>query len=65
MIIDKEEHRVALLQLIEQSSIAGSALDIVWELKQAIKRATIAPDVRDSGRLLGERHDAQGAVTAA
>ncbi len=49
MIIDREEHRDALLQLIDGSSFPGRSVDLVYELKQAILGAIIAPNIRDCG----------------
>ena len=48
MILDKEEHRTILLELIDRAVFQGSALDIILELKNAIKFApalVAKPDV--------------------
>lgn len=36
MVIDKEEHRKMLLELLSQSTFPGTAIDKVYELKQAV-----------------------------
>lgn len=41
MILDKEEHRGALLQLIRASTFPGDQVEFVYELQQEIKSAII------------------------
>lgn len=36
MVLDKENHRVALLELLQHATFPGTAIDAVFELKQAI-----------------------------
>lgn len=43
MVLDKEEHRDMLLQLINAATIPGSAVMEVAELKRAVQEA-ILPD---------------------
>lgn len=47
MILDQEPHRDALLQLLEQSTFPGSAIDLVYELKRAITTAMVRPPPAD------------------
>ncbi len=63
MVIDKESHRAALLQLLDQATFPGSAIEAVWELKQSIvhakcfERKVDGTDVRNSGEREGQRDD--------
>lgn len=41
MILDKEIHREALLQMLAQSTFPGNVVDVVYELKQAILAAQV------------------------
>lgn len=41
MVIDKEEHKQFLLEIINQVQFPGNLLEIAFELKAAIKSATI------------------------
>lgn len=51
MILDKEEHKEALLQLLKSSNFPGEQIEFVYELYTAISTAIIAPtDIRDSGQ---------------
>jgi hypothetical protein len=43
MILDKEEHRGALLELINKSGFPGSAARAVVELQDALITATVLP----------------------
>lgn len=59
MVIDKESHRTALLQLLDQATFQGSSIEAVWELKQSIVHAKCyevkgdGTDIRDSGERQG------------
>lgn len=44
MILDKEEHRIVLLDLINKAVFPGQFAEDVVELKRSLKEATIAPD---------------------
>ena len=49
MIFDKKEHKDIVLHLIENSNFSGKILELVLELKQAVKGAFIeAPE--DKGK---------------
>lgn len=41
MILDKEEHREALLQLLKSSTFSGEQIEFVYGLQQSIKSAII------------------------
>ena len=41
MILDKEEHREALLQLLKSSTFSGEQVEFVYDLQQSIKSAII------------------------
>jgi hypothetical protein len=41
MILDSEVQKTIILKMIEQSSITGEILDVMYELKQAVKAAEI------------------------
>lgn len=41
MIIDKEDHKRFLLELMEQVSYPGRVLDLAWEVKQAVMQANV------------------------
>lgn len=60
MILDKEEHRAALLELINHATFSGSNVDLVYELKRSILSAAVSPDVRDRGSRPSTGHDAGG-----
>lgn len=47
MILDKEEHREALLQLLAGATVPGSAIDLVYDLKQAIVSAIVRPRIEE------------------
>ena len=42
MILDNEQQRQMLLNLIAVTSVPGNALEVVLELKHAIQRASVA-----------------------
>jgi len=44
MIIDKEEHKVILLQIIDITNFPGKTLEAAMELKNAVKNATVEKD---------------------
>ena len=48
MKIDKPEHQQFLLELLNAASYQGHALDIAYEVKQAVKQAEIE-DAEDRG----------------
>lgn len=64
MIIDNEQQREVLLALFDQATVSGSALDLVYEVKQAVRSAKCyevkgdGTDIRDSGERQGSGHDA-------
>lgn len=41
MVVDKEEHKLFLLELFDQVNVPGKHIDFVHEVKQAIVRATV------------------------
>lgn len=41
MILDKEQHRVLLLEMLKQMQVPGQHLDAVFALKQAIVGAQV------------------------
>ncbi len=41
MILDKEDQRKLILQLIEGANISGAYIDMAYELKQAVKNAKV------------------------
>lgn len=41
MILDSEDQRKYLLQLIAAATIPGQALDVIYELKRAIEGAPV------------------------
>ncbi len=43
MVLDKEEHRVLLLEIIKTASFPGRVLELALELKVAIHEAKIEP----------------------
>ena len=43
MTLDKEEHRMILLQLIDKSAFPGQFAEAVVELKEALKKAKVEP----------------------
>lgn len=49
MILDKEDQRNLILQLIETSTITGAYLDMVYELKQTVKSAEIKKEMDATG----------------
>lgn len=42
MILNKEDHRILLLKIIDTTNFPGTVLELILELKQAIKTAKIA-----------------------
>ena len=49
MILDSEEHRAALLQLVKASSFSGEKIEFVHALYTAIRSAVVSADVRNRG----------------
>lgn len=43
MILDTEEQRTILLELLAASNFPGKAIDLLYALQQAIKTAEVTP----------------------
>lgn len=41
MVLDKEEHRTVLLELIDHAAIQGSAVEVVFAIKRALREARV------------------------
>lgn len=46
MTLDKPEHREVLLELLDKAQFIGAHAELVVELKQAIREATVAKKAR-------------------
>lgn len=46
MILDKEEYRNFILDMVNKIQIPGQALDFVYEFKQAVIHAKVEPDAK-------------------
>lgn len=44
MVINKEEHRQFLLELMKQMQYPGSILDLAYEVKKAVESAEVIVD---------------------
>lgn len=44
MILDKEEHKAMLLELIKMATFPGEFLDSMYELKQSVQNAGVVED---------------------
>lgn len=44
MVLDNEVQRTTLLQIFDGVSFPGNALEVLYELKQAVKNAVIDPN---------------------
>lgn len=42
MVVDKEEHKLFLLELFDQVNVPGKHIDFVYEVKQVILKAIVA-----------------------
>lgn len=43
MILDDENQRTFILELIKQANISGQLLDIAYQIKKAVESASIQP----------------------
>jgi len=48
MIIDKEEHKALLIQMVDMTNFPGKLLETALELKKAIQEAKIEPKKPDN-----------------
>ena len=44
MVLNKEDHRAILLELLDRAQFHGAARNLIYELGQAIEWATVAND---------------------
>lgn len=48
MIIDKEEHRGFILDMLNKIQVAGAAIDFLYEFKQAVVTATVKDPTKEA-----------------
>jgi hypothetical protein len=48
MTLDSEEQRALLLDLLSASTVPGRAIDLAYELKQAIIKAHLEPEADEN-----------------
>lgn len=48
MILDNEQQRALLLELLQQANFPGKAIDVVYDLKKALQNASILEDRNDN-----------------
>lgn len=42
MVVDKEEHKQLILELIKQSQIPGHLVELVYEVKKSVESASVS-----------------------
>ena len=52
MIIDKEEHRNMLLEIIKMSTFPGEFIDNLYELKKSVENASTNKDKIDTNTII-------------